>query len=109
MKITTKTNFRVIVEPRRLGDFGSVRVPDNFGGLSPARIEKDYQSRCEEIVADIRRHVDNVDGCSIECDTEEVCSHCGLQWEELPEADDYGPKGAPLCCSRAAEEFRASL
>lgn len=109
MKLTTKTNFRIIVEPLPLGHFGGIRVPDNFGGLSRERVEQDYIDRCNEIVTDIKRHADNVGHCEVQWDTEITCSHCGNGWEESPD-DEFPdmPKGCPLCCNKAMSEWKES-
>lgn len=80
-----KENFRVVVEPRSMGDFGSIRMSEGFfyyGEGAQARKEKDYQERCEEIAAEIKRHVDNVRYVSVEYDQETVCEYCGSRWTE---------------------------
>lgn len=100
MKIIRKSNFRVIVEPKGLGDFGSIRVSDNFWGNKPEQIEKDYIARCEEIKDQIKRHVDNVRSVEIDYDTQEICSHCGYEWE-------LDEDGVPTCCNKAIEELEA--
>lgn len=96
--LSKKTNFRVVVHPRGLGNFGSVRASDGFfyghGPEAEARIEKEYQERCEEIIADIRRHVDSVGFTEIEFDQDSVCEHCGSVWTE--ESDQYNGG----CCSK---------
>ena len=107
MRIVRKTGFHLIVEPRRLGDLGSVRASDSFIGGSPEHIESEYQNRCEEIAAEIRRHVRNVAWIHIEHDTEELCSFCGMQWEESEDdSDPETPKGAPYCCNKALGEWK---
>ncbi len=92
-----KDNFRVVVEPRRLGDFGSVSVSDSFFGQNKERIAADYLDRCEEIAAEIKRHVDNVRYVSVEFDQGHVCEHCGDRWTE--ESDSYNGG----CCSKDEE------
>lgn len=96
-KIIRKSNFRVVVEPKRLGDFGMIKISDDHFGQTPDRIEKDYMARCKEIVDQIKRHVDEVDRIDIDFDTEEFCSHCNYGWE-LDEND------VPLCCDEAIAE-----
>ncbi|MER7365985.1 hypothetical protein [Nonomuraea wenchangensis] len=67
-----------------------------------------------EMTSDIRRHVDHVAGVTITFDTRAVCSYCGNEWEEVTaddlasHPDDYKDHilGEPMCCTRAAEEFR---
>lgn len=85
-KVTTLSNFRVVVEPKT----------HIYGiALRESTVKKD----CEEIVEQIKRHVDNVHSVSLEYDTDITCSHCGYGWEE--EMD-----GEPLCCDKAVEEFK---
>lgn len=106
MKQITKSNFRVVVSPRRLGDYGSIRVSDSFFGRDPKQIEKDYLSRCEEIVSQINRHVDEVGYVEIESDEQETCSFCGHEWSvSEDDKDPDWPKGTPFCCQRAIDEF----
>lgn len=108
MKITKKSNFRVVIEPRRLGDYGYVKVSDKFTGRSPEQIAKDYERISEEIIEQVKRHVDNVGWIGIECDSEEVCSHCGWNWDVSPDdSDPDWPKGTPLCCDKAIQEFKS--
>ncbi len=45
-------------------------------------MERDMEARLEEIMADIKRHVDNVGSAHIEFDQEHVCEHCGSVWTE---------------------------
>jgi Mg-chelatase subunit ChlI len=89
-----------VVEPRRLGDYGSVRTSDSFL-RKPDQIEKDYQRRCDEIAEQIKRHVDNVDSVEVEYDEEFTCSHCGQEWQ----VDGIG---CPICCDKAEQEFLAA-
>jgi len=101
MKIIRKTNFRLLVEPKSLGDYGSIRVSDTFFNKNAESIERQYMSRCKEIADQIKRHVDDVRSVDIDYDTEAVCSHCGYSWEV--EED-----GTPLCCNEAVKQFQES-
>jgi len=96
-----KTNFRVVIEPRRLGDFGRIKTSDTFvygrGLEAEARIEKEYEERCNEIASEIKRHVDNVGCTSVEFDQERVCEHCGSIWTEASQVYNGG------CCSKDEE------
>lgn len=81
-----KTNIRVEVKPRAPGDFGFISI----SGI--ARQEQETIKECEEIAAQIRRHVDGLPyrgdkGVFVEWDREPVCSYCGLAWSE--DGDDY--------------------
>lgn len=83
-KITKKTNFRVIVEPRT-----------RIYGIAISGVERD----CHNIVEQIKRHVDDVEDAYVEHDTEVRCSHCGYEWEE--------EDGVPQCCTKAQVEAAA--
>jgi hypothetical protein len=104
-----KENFRVIIEPRGLGNFGHVRTSDSFiyghGKEAEARIARDYQDRCDEIVAEVKRHVDNIGSVYVEYDQDAVCEHCGDKWTE--DSDTYNGG----CCEKdqQAEENRLDL
>lgn len=71
----------------------------------------------DDMAAAVRRHVDHVGSVKVEYDTRAECSFCGYEWEtvtaeDLAERpDDYEGQvlGEPVCCTKAAEEFRAAL
>lgn len=78
-KKIVKSNFHVKVYPRSPGDYGIFSI----GGQM--RKEEDEIAICEEIAADVRRHVDNLPsgrgrGVTVAWDEEEVCEHCGSKW-----------------------------
>lgn len=103
MKIIKKSNFRVVVEPRALGNFGAtIRVSDSFFHKTPESIEKGYMDRCREIADQIKRHVDETGSVDIEFDTTAICSHCGHEWE-------VDETGLPQCCQKAQSEFEESI
>ena len=66
-----KTNFRVVIYPRRIGDYGYVSVRDDFFNTKE-QVEKGYQERCEHIMDDIKRHVDYVGDIEILWDEEDA-------------------------------------
>lgn len=80
--VGTPKNFRVVVEPRGLGDFGFMSMGDSYISNDPERIAKLYRERCAEIVASIKRHADEVGRVDIEWDSSHVCGHCGRVWTE---------------------------
>lgn len=104
--LSRKTNFRVVVEPRGLGDLGVIRTSAEFfygsGPEAQARIERDMEARCDEIAADIKRHADNVGSVSVEFDQEHVCEYCGSTWTEASETYNGG------CCSKDEENAPAA-
>lgn len=105
--ITRKSNFRVVIEPRGLGNFGSVSCsPSLIYGRGPdaeKRMAEELQSRCEGIVSLVKRHVDDVGWVGIECDEEQLCPFCGWNWERA--CDEMGEPG---CCQAAIDAFSAT-
>lgn len=89
-----ESNFRVVVTPRRLGDFGSIRMSDSFVCSDPEKAAKRYRERCEEIKAQIKRHVDEVECVEIEMDKDPVCQYCGEPW--TTDSDTYNDG----CCEK---------
>lgn len=93
-----KSNFRVVIEPRGLGDFGSIRASTSFFyGREPseqARMRRDQEDRANEVLADVKRHVDNVGSAWVEFDQENVCEHCGSTWTEESKTYNGG------CCDK---------
>jgi hypothetical protein len=87
MKTSTQENFRVVIEPRSLGDFGSVSMGDYMFCTDEADRQRQYRERCHAIAANVRRHVDNVGSASVMFDTVATCSHCGAAWTE--DSDQY--------------------
>ena len=98
MKVIKKDNYRVVIEPKRLGDYGIVSMPDYFIESDENKRNLRYKELCDKIVEDVRRHVDNVGNIYIDFDTEEICEYCGLTWE----TDE---NGCPVCCQKAIDEY----
>lgn len=97
MKTTgIKEKFRVVVDPRSLGNLGYASIGLGLlyghGQEAQKQIEKDWEARCDEIVSDIKRHVENVGSAWVEFDQQHVCSHCGALWTEKSETYNGG------CC-----------
>jgi len=91
-KKTIRQNFRVVVEPQSLDNFGFTLIcPDD--DERERLYERLYMRRCQDIAQAIKRHVDCVEYINVEWDVEIVCSHCGEEWE-----DD------PVCCNEAVDE-----
>lgn len=86
VKLAGRENFRVVVEPRGLGDLGFLRTSASFlygtGPEAKERIERDMLDRCEEIADQIRRHADNVAYVQVESDQVKICEFCGSEWTE---------------------------
>jgi len=93
MKLTKKDNYRIVVEPRK-------RI---FGiELSEETQKSDLRIMEEQI----NRHVDNIGYMEVLYDTHHFCSHCNFEWEVSQDDNDPDfPKGTPLCCQKAIDEF----
>ncbi len=96
-KKTIETGWRVIIEPRRIGDLGYVQCSDSLLTRDEEDRRKEYLRRCEEIIQDIRRHVDNVGHVHIDIDTEDVCQFCERPWTEDSTEFNAG------CCEKDME------
>lgn len=81
-KQSNKTGVFVRVDPGLWSQLGSGKNDE-----INARFEKRAQSQCQDIMDEIRRHVDNVESVHMEWETEDVCSHCGDYW--LEKSDQY--------------------
>lgn len=91
MKITINENFRIIVLP----DFAY--LPTSFD-----------VKQCNNMIAEIKRHVDGVKSAEIEYDPVERCSFCMSTWEVNQDPNDPDVYfGEPICCDKAQQEFRA--
>lgn len=87
-KVVKHENFRVVVYPRDPGDFGYAQVS------GPARTEAEERRLCDEIMRNIRRHVDGIGHVYSTSDRIECCQHCGSQWTEKNEIYNGG------CCAK---------
>lgn len=96
-KRTTQTNYRVVIYPHGLGDFGSISMSDSMFCTDEADRQRQYKARCEEIARDAKRHVDDVGQIVVEHDDEDECEHCGSRWTE--KSSDYNGG----CCSKDEE------
>ena len=79
-KLTTKINIRVEVWPKIYSKFMST--------------EEQELSDAENIIAQIKRHVDDIAYCDIVWDTEILCEYCNYTWDETE-----------ACCDKAQAEF----
>lgn len=99
--LAPKENFRIVIEPKGLADFGFVRTSDSFlyGHSKEAkeRIAREYEDRCNEILAEVKRHVDNIGSIWVEHDQPAVCEHCGWGWTEESSTYNGG------CCEKDQE------
>ena len=93
-KKTVDTGYHVLVEPRRLGDFGGISVSDSMIVRDAAQRLKEYKERCVEIATQIKRHVENVGYVVVEAETKSICEHCGNSWTE--DSDEYNGG----CCEK---------
>jgi len=75
-------SMRVIVEPRRLGDYGYASMSDSLVEPDHEKAIAMYRDRCNDIVSEIKRHVNETGNVYIDEEAEMVCEHCGAQWTE---------------------------
>ena len=97
------SSFSVEVEPRRLGNFGSVSMSDSLVTRDAADALEQYRERCEEIANQIRRHVDNVGSVAVRAHTDAVCEFCGSAWTE--DGDDFNGG----CCESEAHRTAGAV
>jgi hypothetical protein len=88
------TDYYVRVEPKRLGNFGIVSVPDRYVSNN---ILQDYYERCRDIVLQIKRHVDDIDWAGVINESEEICEFCESAWTEGDSIHNGG------CCDKDIE------
>lgn len=106
MKIRERNNFRVVIEPRYLGDYGSFRTNASMFYPTQEAQEAEYLKRCKAIEEQVNRHVDDIGSVNIEWDNDYKCSHCGHGWEvSEDDTDPEFPKGTPMCCQKAIDEY----
>lgn len=104
------SRVEVVVEPKRLGDFGLGVMSDSLVSRNP---QERYRQLAEDMARELRfeRHVVSA---TVEFTETSTCSHCGYPWEEVTAADlDQYPLegdelGLPVCCEQAQAEFRAA-
>lgn len=89
MKKIAKSNFRVEVYPRTTA-YG-IHIDDE-------------ENVCEQILPEIRRHINDVHSAYIIYDENPVCSNCGSAWSEDGDAYNGG------CCAtdQIAEDTRVN-
>ena len=95
MKIKARENFRVIVIP----DEPWFLDKENLG-MTDKNFAK-WGSTCEQLVEEIKRHVDGYSDVYQDFDSKDICSFCQDTWEE----DD---DGCPVCCQKAVGEWEQS-
>jgi hypothetical protein len=105
--VVKHSNFRVVIEPRGLGDYGfacmSPRLIYGDGPEAEKRMEQEIRDRCQSIIDDVKRHVDGVGYVSMEHDTQEFCPFCGWNWDSACDENSE-----PGCC-QAAIDAHATL
>jgi len=93
MKLTFKDNYRIVVEPRT-----------HIFGIKLS--EETQKSDLRAMEEQIKRHVDNIGYMQVLHDTHHICSYCRLTWEVSEDDSDQDfPKGTPVCCQKAIDEF----
>lgn len=92
-KITIKS-FKIIIEPEV--------SPGLFKKRSEEDMANEQHEICKQILADVKRHVDNAESARIERVELEVCNYCAREWEV--DKDNY-----PTCCQQAVRNHELSL
>lgn len=92
-RVQVKANPRIEVTVRAMST-GIIR----FGNPN---WEQETFERSRQIIADIERHVDDVEA-ALRFDVTWNCSLCGWEWEVDEET------GEPACCDAAQVEWRAA-
>lgn len=87
MKKITPTGYYVRIEPANGRIFSSTLDDD--------------KSTCEEMIEQIKRHVDGVRYAEVVTESEATCSFCGYRWT----ADKNEENG---CCEEDEKEFKNS-
>ena len=90
--LTVRENFRVVVDVDEKLTFTK----------DLAERERLLQRRAEQIVSDIRRHVDGILGRPRVL-SDLVCRFCGRDWE----TENGIATGTPVCCDKAVSEWQA--
>lgn len=75
-RTTVRSDFRVEVYPIDPGNFGIARI----GGVT--RSEAATMKICEDILRQIRRHVDEFESARVVYTTSYQCSACGGSWDD---------------------------
>lgn len=95
--LTKKSNWRIVIEV--------IEVEEPIIVLGD--IEKATRRHCEDLIQDIKRHID-IDGV-IAYESDTVCAFCGSLWKtEQSKNDPDVPFDMPLCCEKAAEMWKKS-
>lgn len=95
-------SYSVHVEPQRLGQYPSGSISDRLIEPNDERRLELYRERCQEIVEQLERHVDNVGSASVQAEAEDVCEHCGAGWTEATDIHNGG------CCDADCDAMDAA-
>ena len=63
------------------------------------------ETNIDDVLIAVRRHIDG--GKNAVAVREYVCEYCLYAWETEDGSDPDMPKGQPVCCEKAVEEWRA--
>lgn len=64
--------YRVIVEPRKLGNLGIAHFSDGMIEPDETKRLELYKRRCEDIASQVKRHVDDIGQVYVEEETETI-------------------------------------
>jgi hypothetical protein len=72
------------------------------------QVEEEQIRNCQELVSQIKRHVDGIGYCDVVYDVNYYCEFCGMEWAVNTDYNDPDSAvGEPLCCHKASEEWKA--
>ena len=101
-RLTRPTEYYVRIDPRRLGSLGVCSVPDSWIESDEYKQLVEYKELCEDMIDQIKRHVDGIGWVGVEEVTEDVCEFCGYNWTE---GDDSPHNGG--CCAKDGDVYEA--
>jgi hypothetical protein len=89
-KVVRNINYRVVVDPRHPAWYDFCRGDADY--------ERHFKKTCENIVEQIKRHVDDVGFIEIKHDVVATCEYCERPWTE--DDPNYNQ-----CCGRDEEDY----
>lgn len=90
--------YHVEIEPKRLGDLGCVSMSDQLIEPDVKRRVQEYKKRCEDIIRQVKRHIDYIGYAQLIEESHLECEFCGYKWGEDPDSPHNGG-----CCDKDIE------
>ena len=103
--VIRKLNIHVAVEARPLRNGWWLTGQH----LTREEIEQHLIAGCNQIMSEVKRHVDDIYGVAVVYDSVKVCGFCEEPWDTAlvaeSDATDEEPFGWPICCDAAQDEW----